>query len=271
MIRKLLIAVLLSLLLAFNIASCGKAASNGLMKDASPDTSALLLYYYDGENINCSYMFDTGAAKKILGELDAVKVNEAEDWSLGDITLPIYGLYITATDGSGIFASWSNNYWISQDGTVVTFNFDFKKLREEYPWTDEGAFTSFSMFPNARLMTQDENGWNNTLLSASEEPDAPGGVTMELDSWDSDTVSVIISNKNDTEWMYGEHYTLQVLLDDVWYDIPPTPGNWGFNDIGLIVQPGEEQEKTYSLAMYGKIPPGTYRLVAYGLTVENLI
>jgi len=39
-------------------------------------------------------------------------------------------------------------------------------------------------------------------------------------------------------------------------------------DIGYYIQNGETQEKTYNLLMYGELPEGLYRLVAYELSVE---
>jgi hypothetical protein len=61
------------------------------------------------------------------------------------------------------------------------------------------------------------------------------------------------------------------LFDGVWYEIPPIPGHWGFNDNGIIIQNGEVQEKTYDLTMYGSLPAGTYRFVAFGLSIESSI
>ncbi len=270
---NIFITVLIFGILITSMTSCGNAVSNGngLMEGASPDTSALSLYYYDGEKGSVSFIYDSSTTKEILNELDAVKVTEAESWSLDDITQPIYGLWITATDGSGIFAAWSNNYWITQTGAVYHFDFDFADLEEKYAWSDKQDFFSFTNFPCARFLTQDESGWNSTLLTPAPELEPPDGITMTLESWDKNTVRVSIVNNKDTDWMYGEYYTLQVLLDDVWYEIPTTPGHWGFTDIGLIIQAGEEQDKSYDLTMYGQLPPGTYRLVAYGLSVESMI
>ena len=261
----------MSVVLGAVLAGCEKPQSNGLMDGASPGTSAMAFYCYDGENVYNSYIYDSKTTRSILDKLDAVKAKEAPGWSLDDIILPVYGFWMGTTDGLGLFAAWSNNYWIAQDGAVYSFDFDFGKLREEYPWTDESMFASFTLFPNARLLVQDENGWNSMLLTPAEEPVAPDGVAMALDSWDENAVTVNITNNNDAEWMYGEHYTLQTFLDGAWYEIPPVPGHWGFNDVGLIVQGGETQEKTYDLTMYGSLPAGTYRLVAYGLSVENSI
>jgi hypothetical protein len=92
-----------------------------------------------------------------------------------------------------------------------------------------------------------------------------------LESWDKDTVKVNIENNSGRDWMYGEHYGVQLLLDGVWYDVPPMPGHWGFTDIGLIVRAGERHNMTYHLTMYGELPAGTYRLAAYGLSVESII
>ena len=262
------ITVLIFVILIISMTSCGKTLSNGLMEGASPNTSVLALYYYNGENVSCSYIYDSNTTKNILNELDAVKATEVKNWSLKDITQPIYGLWITATDGSGIFVAWSNGYWIDQVGTVYSFDFSFADLEKKYPWSDKREFLSFVDFPCARFLTQDERGWNGMLLTPAAELEPPDGVTMTLESWDKDTVKVNIANHRGTDWMYGEHYSLQLLLDGVWYEIPTTPGNWVFNDIGLVVQADERQSKIYHLTIYGELPAGTYRIVAYGLSVE---
>ena len=265
------ITVLIFLILIISITSCGKPTSNGLMEGASPDTSALAVYYYNGEKVSCYYIYDSDITKNILNELDAVKATEVENWSLKNITQPIYGLWITATDGSDIYAAWSNGYWISRTGTVYRFDFSFEDLEKKYLLSDKQEFLSFTHFPCARFLTQDESGWNSMLLTPAEELEPPDGVVMTLESWDQDTVKVNIANNKDSEWMYGEHYNLQLLLDGVWYEVPPMPGQWAFNDIGLIVRADERQNKTYDLTMYGELLPGTYRIVAYGLSVESII
>ncbi|MCL1896749.1 MAG: hypothetical protein FWG03_09400 [Clostridiales bacterium] len=268
--NKLSILALISLCaLLIGTAACGRTVSNGLMAGASPSTSALELSYYDGEKGRSSFIYDSETTNDILKELDAVKAAEARDWSLDDITFPVYGFWICATDGSGIFAAWSNGYWIAGDGAVYSFDFDFERLEQAYKWEDKREFSEFSYFPCARYLAQDENGWSSMLLTPAEEPEPPGGITMDLGSWGEDEVSVIITNNSGAEWMYGEHYNLQVLLGGLWYTVPAVPGHWAFNDIGLIVQNGEEQEKTYNLFMYGELPAGTYRLTGYGLSVVS--
>ena len=94
---------------------------------------------------------------------------------------------------------------------------------------------------------------------------------MELESWDNDTVAVNITNSSGEEWTYGEHFALQVLLDNTWYQIPPErTADWGFTDVALVIPDGETQARKYSIAPYGSLPEGTYRLVLpEGLHVEG--
>jgi len=263
------IATFCCMMLMLCMTSCSKTTSNGLMSGASPNTSALTLYNYNGETTTCSHVYDSKTIQGILEELDIAKITEAKSWSLEDITLPIYGFEIGSTDGTSIFAAWSNGYWISQDGVVYDFDFDFEKLEQNNPWTDETDYSSFTVFPCAYFLSQDENGWNNMLLQpVTENLAPPNGVDIALEAWGSETVSVTITNNSGSEWLYGEDYSLQVLLDGAWRDIPTTSGNWALNGIGLIIQNGEEHKKTYYIDKYGILPTGIYRLVAYGLSVE---
>lgn len=255
-------------LLLLCTAACSTVTSNGLMEGASPETSVLTLSRYDGNKTTSWYSADTATAQDVLDRLDQVKVAEAIDWSIDKITLPIYGLYIAKTDGYGLFAAWSNGYWITQDGMVYKYKFDFSNLTTEYSWTNERAYNGITYFPNAWFLTHDYSGWYSTLLTPAGTIYPPAGITMTLESQSIDSITIKLTNETDEPWMFGEHFSIQVLLGDLWYEIPTTPGHWAFNDIGLILNAGAEQTKTYGLLMYGNLPAGLYRLVSYNLSVE---
>jgi len=76
----------------------------------------------------------------------------------------------------------------------------------------------------------------------------PEGVTMSLVSWTSDAVIVTIKNNSGGPWSYGD----------------------SFGMLNTFLTDGEADE-TYSLAAYGQLPPGTYRLVVNGLSVEGVV
>ena len=82
-------------------------------------------------------------------------------------------------------------------------------------------------------------------------------------------VTVALSNHSGEAYLSGEDCSLQVKLDGTWYVVPTTPGeNWGFPSTANILRPSETNEIACSLAMYGELPHGTYRIVKDGLAVE---
>ena len=270
--KKILTALIVLLTLALPLTACDKTpVSNGLMANASPSTSALTVYSYKGDTVSRSHIFDAPAINSLIAELDAVKAVKTDEWTLDDITVPIYGFEIGKTDGFSIRAAWSNNYWITDTGDVYKFKFNMAELFEKYPGKDARKYINFTIMPNAYYLTQDENGWSDTLLKPISELTPPEDITMTLKSWDKDKVTVCFTNNGDTEWMFGEHFGLMVDISGVWHSIPTTPDNWGFNDIGYILPPGETREKEYLLIMYGDLPAGTYRLSTHDLTVEHTI
>ena len=251
------------------LTSCSRTTiSNGLMDGATPETSALEFFQFYGNTVSSAFLFDQPLIVQLLEELDTVPATRAPDWTPDDITLPLYGFWIGDVSGWGISVAWSNGYWITGEGYAYTFDFDFETL-QSYPWEHGRDFPSFSAFPNARILTVNENGWNPTLLTPAtiENNVNIAGITMTLVDWNKEQVSVVIANENDEEWMYGEHFSLHVQLDNEWFDVPPLP-SFAFSDIGLIVPPKGEVPHVYALTMFGDLPHGTYRLVAYGLYVE---
>ena len=270
--RRFLFTIILTFLLLISFlifSSCSRTISNGLMEGATPETSALEFFQFDGNTVFSAFLFDEFLIEQLLEELDTVTATRSPDWTLDDITLPIYGFWIGDVTGQGIAVAWSNGYWITQEGYAYSFDFDFEIL-QSYPWEHERDFSSFTAFPNARILTKNENGWNQTLLTPVniENFDTPmTDITMTLVDWNSEQVTVTIANESNDEWMYGEHFSLHVFLDNEWFDVPPLP-NFAFSDIGLIVPASGEVSHVYALDMFGNLPRGFYRLVAYGLYVE---
>ena len=246
-------------------------SSNHLMEQASPETSAMTLYTYDGKKVRIAYLFDSAEEQKILESLNSVKATRVKSWSADNAALPVYGIEIGRKDGFSIFAAWTNGRWIAQDGSVYQLDFDFEQLSENGNWEDAGELPSFTSFPCARLFTQENGGWNTRVLVPAAPLNPPGGVTMTLDSWNQDVAEVTISNKSGQEWGCGEFYELQVSVDGTWYEVPAIPGNWGFNCMGFYVPDGESLGMVNHVAMYGQLPPGNYRLVLNELSVDHKI
>lgn len=246
----------------------GSAEGNALMKNASPDTSALALYLYDGKTITRWFLFDNTAEKEAINEISSISAVKADGWSPEQIKLPVYGLEIGNTEGWDIQAAWSNGYWIAQDGTVYRFDYDFEALRTDYKWENKDVFETISVLPCSRILSRNEEGWFANMLSPAGELTPPEGISMKLISRTTDAITVEFSNQSEEEWAYGKYFSLHTLLDGVWYVVPTVPGNWAFEDIAMILPAGKKHEETYYLSMYGKLPTGDYRLAAEGLEVR---
>jgi len=270
--KNILLGTVLPLLLVL-FPSCAETfanyeegiAPNELMGDASAEYSAFMFYTFDGETAQQQIVFQSTAYRQgIIDELSSVPVTRATEWTLDDITLPIYGIEMGTTCGHGMRAAWSNGFWITQTGDAYRFDFDFEAFTERIQGEQQGA-TIFAWFPNAINLTRDENGWRNTLLTPAAELNPPDGIEMTFVSNTNENVTYTLTNNNDFTWTYGIHFRVDALLNCVWYTIPTMPGNWGFIDLGFHLEAGQTETSTRSLYMYGELPPGTYRLVTHDM------
>lgn len=257
--------------LALLLCACGSRAKNGLFSAAAPETSAMMLYVCeDGENVRRMALFENGSERQILDRLSEVKAEPAQGWTPGDVTMPVYAVEIGRNDGEAgwLGAAWSNGYLIMPDGTAYEFDFDFAAVEKRYAWIAEDGEYRLDALPCSRALAQDGNGWINRLLSPARELCPPEGISLaKAPAEDAGSVSVVFENGLDTQWCFGEYFHLEVQLDGRWYVVPPET-ELAFNDIGYILPAGGTQEKTYSLAPYGELPDGLYRLVAEGMSVE---
>lgn len=261
--KEVLVSAVMSCLL---LASCSD--SNTLFESASPESSVMEIYVYDGERITDYYISDNPIETEILDRLGEVSAKETTV-TTADVTTPIYGFSMGTGDGDGLMMAWSNGNLYNRDGSVYKFDFDFAAVLDEYDFSEMWSGEGILSMPCARNLVLDENGWNRTYLSVAEEKVAPDGIELEI-SYDGDgQIHAVYRNNGTEEWDFGEYYSLQAKLDGEWYTIPTTSEmNWGFIDIGYMLEPGGKWEQTYSLEMYGELPAGQYRIAAYGLTAE---
>ena len=261
--RKQLLWLLAAVL---SLAACG--GGNGLLKDASPSTSALTLFRYDGETAAWGTLYDCEEEEALLAALSSVKAKRAPEWTPALVTAPVYGLSIGSTDGYFLEAVWSNGCWIDQDGTAYRFDCDWEALLSGYSWEDERSWPSINALPCARYLVQQGEAWFPDRMTPAEALEAPEGISMALTGREEDTLTVAFVNSRAEEWNYGLYFSIQILLDGVWYSVPPMPESWIIPDIAYIIPAGESWEQTYDITPYGPLPAGQYRLAAAGMAVE---
>lgn len=244
----------------------GEEQTVDLMPDASPETSALALYFYDGQTVRRSFLFDSRAEEVILKDFHNAKVLPVA-LNTTELKPPYYALEIGGKDGFSVCGLWSDGYFLTDDGAAYAFGYDFPALRQAYVWENEDTFTDSAVLPCAYHAARTENGWNTGFLTAAQKPEGQKGISMKLVSVSAEQAVVRYVNQRFEAWSYGLSTELHVLSNGEWYRLP-TQKDYGVSSIAMLVSAGQSREQDYSLAPYGQLPAGTYRLVSNGLSVE---
>lgn len=243
-----------------------------LWKEASPETSMLQFYVYNGKTVTSQYLSDLPKERELLSLIETSSGIPLESWSADDISAPIYGIDICKKDGSPLQAAWTNGFLILNDGTAYEFDLDTSKWAELYFHELPHEFADTAYLPCADYLLRAETGWNFDLMTeTAPTEEIPENISLKTVSANDTAITVKYTHngQNDNEWLYGTHYAIHTENDGKWYTIPTKSDmHYAFNDIGLILMPEQAQEETYSTDMYGNLPDGHYRLYANGLTVE---
>lgn len=265
--RKLYVSGLLILLIgaAGVFLVRGSHQGGNILAGASPDTSALQMYYFDGEKVAARTLYDSGREKELIKRINKVLVEEADESALRDLEVPFYGIWIGNTDGYDISVAWSDGIWLKNDGTVYQGDGDFASWWAELENEDEDTMTVLN-FPNAARLAE-----YHILFMEEEEkevPDSAGGVSMAVERISASEIVVTITNDSEEEFVYGEYYSLQKKTDGNWYTMPVWADNIGFPDIANILPAGGSVTKSYDYQIFGPLKPGEYKLVVEDMGVE---
>lgn len=248
-------------LVLLGLTACGQQGAN-LLEGASPETSALALYTWDGEVGTCRFLFDTQQEEMLLKALNALPAEKLDAFSIQDLSAPVYVLEISDREGHDLTAAWCSGVWVTREGTAYVVDVDFAQILEAYDW-DEPDGRSLSGIPGIQPFATDGEHWNPLFLEPAEALDSPAGIRMTVDAVDGDEVTACFHNDSEQEWSYGYYYGLQVELDGQWYQVPAAE-SFGVIDMAVVLPAGGSQQESYDLRFYGDLPDGAYRLVAEG-------
>lgn len=237
-----------------------------LMPGASPETSALALFSYDGETVTREFLFDTAAVSEVLADFHSAKVRPVP---MGTTAMkpPYYGLEIGGEDGFSVCGLWSEGIFLTGSGDSYLFDYDFSAIQRDWSWELPDTFVDPALLPCAEYAARTEIGWRYDFLLPVKEQPTPEGIAVETVSVTDDEIVVRYTNRSGSEWSYGLSTQVQVLHDGMWYGVP-MHRNYAFPSIAMVVLDGESREETFSLKPFGSLPAGTYRLVANSLVSE---
>ncbi|MDE6863281.1 MAG: hypothetical protein K2J41_02730 [Eubacterium sp.] len=74
--------------------------------------------------------------------------------------------------------------------------------------------------------------------------------------------TVIIRDTNENPYTYGDWYKIEKEENGKWYDVETVIENYGFNDIGYLVNENNEVKFDMNWEwLYGELMPGSYRVL----------
>lgn len=276
---KKIIALVLMLIavLTPSILLSGDTRVNLFPKTSSQTAGGLYIYSYDGDAIRIAVSIqDPAITDEIFGIISSVSKKKVTDWSPKMVSLPIYALETYDIKGNYIGGAWSNGFWICPDGTVYEFDYDFSELEDCFEWEWDlpvsESFWPLAAFPCSRLFCQNGDEWVKDLLTSRNAYSNPyfpeDGRSATLISQTDDALTIELKYEGNDVWFFFGFDKLTVLLDDVWYNVPPLSRNdYRMHQGHANFYTKSTTEITYDLSIFGDLPPGEYRLESQDVLV----
>lgn len=236
-----------------------------LLENASPETSALAIYYFDGENTKLKWIFDDEKKNEAIAEINSLRGCIEPQARIADMTVPSYGIDIGDKNGFSIWLTYSNGLWLTNDGAVYSAEYDFERLWSETSTEQTDAGKGGINMPNASILGEYDIRY---YCKAEELVSEKDGVKLTFASAEEDIVNVTFTNDSDENFSYGDFYYLQKEIDGEWYQLPVRYSNYAFKCILHVLQPGHSATEKCYLTMYGALKEGHYRIVLEDFAVE---
>lgn len=231
-----------------------------LLKDASIETSAISLWKHNDSKTVSWWLFEQEEEKQIVNYLQGINLGDSVSVDTSKLKGKMYGVEIGRRDGTFTAFTWIDGYVFLEDGTAYKADIDFDMI-EKYAWQDENEM-SLASFPNMYYIAKQNGVWNKDFLERSKKL-KPHGLTLKVKKLDGTTLKVKLKNKTKKTLNYGEYFSIQTKIDDIWYEIPAKE-SMAFIDIATMIKAGAKVDKTYDLSAYGELPSGKYRIVVEG-------
>lgn len=98
-----------------------------------------------------------------------------------------------------------------------------------------------------------------------------GNVKEEQIQSFKEKITLVFENLTDTVYYYGVDFTLEVELDDTWYQVP-FDEDVAFIEIAMLLEGKAMNEEVIDLADYfDKLPAGNYRVIKHFQAEEQTI
>ncbi len=264
-ILTMLLAVVLTAALITPLTGCGSTVSKKEVSDylatATPESSSLAFYIYDGSTTTVRYLSDSKSTEKILSALSKVKASPVADYGVSKGAVPFYGISIGSSGSEDLNILFAGGYAILGDGRGYEFDYNFSGFENRYAWKNIEYIGGMAM-PCSYFIANTQTGWQKGFL-VSTDSDVNSRLVTEKTGESNTKLELKITNNLGMDWRYGEYRHLETQLDGEWFKVPAKTA-YAVNDIGYELPMEESRTHSYDLSYYGDLPAGIYRLVIDG-------
>ncbi len=128
---------------------------------------------------------------------------------------------------------------------------------ENYQLTKEEIQDYENRFETGQLKYNRGNDQQTTLT-----PTEVKNVSTDISDISATGATIVIKDTNKEPYVYGAWYKLQKEVDGKWYDVETITDNYGFNEMGYLVDKNNEVKFVMNWEdIYGKLPQGSYRIL----------
>ena len=111
--------------------------------------------------------------------------------------------------------------------------------------------------------------WDKNTLVEANLKEGDLRVKMSIEEMNEEIIKVKLMNQTCWDCGYAQSFDVQVLIDDVWYNVPVADTYEEKPAYGYIIEGYTTQIKEYRvLEKYGVLPAGHYRIAVEGHTCE---
>ncbi|MBP5553394.1 MAG: hypothetical protein J6X94_00830 [Lachnospiraceae bacterium] len=239
-----------------------------LMELASPGTSAMSIYRYDGQNCIKRLVFDKDWEQELIDEVNSIELKTADETELYGWGEPCYGIAIGGTDGMEIWLAYHEGLWLEKGGAVYYGMCDLEKYFDKAANLKDTKETSFDWgaLPNNAILKKYDLKYCRKATGDVYHENA--GISLDFVSFKDNVVTLEYHNNSDKSFEYGAGFELQERINGEWYVISPLLSNYGFNALAYLLPSGKEVQVACYLEMYGELGKGHYRIVKEELGAE---
>lgn len=218
--------------------------------------------YSKEENKTFEYMiYELEEAEIFFEYINKLPVRKVKEGTKIDYEQPLYGIQVN--DGEyNLYISWQDGIWFDDQGDFYQVDLNVEEIIDKFTW-DRILDWSGNLIRNRYNRALFGGEWQRELLEPAKDL-SNKRLELVMESLEDRIIAVRLVNPFDSTVTYGRSYSIQVKLDEQWYDVPCKLESLGFFLIPYSIGGLSNELLRFDLSYWGPWPEGLYRFVLSG-------